>query len=212
MSYKYILKRSSRKTMAVKVDNGEIFVYAPLLTPKFMIDNFVKKHQKWIENKLNNPKINVNFDLEKDSEIYFLGKKYNLIIETGAKFRFLIRDNNLILTGRSIRSIKTNYKKHLEGLLSQYVREVKNELNISFDVAFKFYKSRWGCCYSQRNLIILNYLLACLPYELIKYVIYHEIAHFKERNHQKGFYQELEKLCPQYKKLAKQLKDYAIYG
>ena len=34
--------------MAIKVEDGQVFVYAPLLTPEFMIDNFVKKHEKWI--------------------------------------------------------------------------------------------------------------------------------------------------------------------
>ncbi len=210
MSVKYILKRSERKTMSIKVENGQVFVYAPLLAPEFMIDNFVKKHEKWIEKKLNDPRINVNFDLENDTEIYFLGTKYKLIILTGKKFKFLIRDDNLILYGRSIRSIKSNYKKYLVAILSQYASEVKDELGIDFELAFKFYKSRWGCCYSKKNLIILNYLLACLPYRLIKYVIYHEVAHFRQGNHQQQFYQELAKICPEYKRLAKELKDYTI--
>ncbi|NLZ75419.1 MAG: M48 family metallopeptidase [Erysipelotrichia bacterium] len=210
MSVKYRLKRSARKTMSIKVENGQVFVFAPLITPKFMIDDFVKKHEKWIENKINDPRINVCFDLEKDKEIYFLGKKFNLYLITGKKSEFLIRDNNLMLCGKSIRSIKTNYKKQLAAILTQYVNEVKYELGIEFKLDFKIYKSRWGCCYSKKNLIILNYLLACLPYELIKYVIYHEITHFKQGNHQRQFYQELEKICPNYKRLAKELKNYTI--
>ncbi|MGI6608857.1 MAG: M48 family metallopeptidase [Erysipelotrichaceae bacterium] len=210
MSVKYNLKRSDRKTMSIKVENGQVFVYAPFLTPKFMIDNFVKKHECWIERKLNDPRINVFFDLENDSEIYFLGKKYNLLTFGGEKFKFLIRDNNILLYGRNIRNIKTNYKKYLTAILTQYVDEVKNELGIDFNLSFKLYKSRWGCCYNNKNLIILNYLLACLPYKLIKYVIYHEIAHFKQGNHQKQFYNELERLCPEHKKLAKELKNYTI--
>ena len=148
--------------------------------------------------------------MENDKEIYFLGKKFNLQIVTGKKSEFLIRDNNLMLYGKTIRSIKTNYKKQLAAILTQYVNEVKYELGIEFELDFKIYKSRWGCCYSKKNLIILNYLLACLPYELIKYVIYHEVTHFKQGNHQKEFYQELEKICPNYKILAKELKNYTI--
>lgn len=210
MSVKYKLKKSTRKTMSIKVENGQVFVYAPLLTPKFMIDEFVKKHHNWIEKKLNDSRINVYFDLENDKEIYFLGKKFNLQIVTGKKSEFLIRDNNLMLYGKNIRSIKTNYKKQLAAILTQYVNEVKYELGIEFELDFKIYKSRWGCCYNKKNLIILNYLLACLPYELIKYVIYHEVTHFKQGNHQKEFYQELEKICPNYKILAKELKNYTI--
>ncbi len=196
--------------MAIKVEDGQVFVYAPLLTPEFMIDNFVKKHEKWIAGKLNNPKINVYFDLENDNEIYFLGKKYKLLLFTSKRFKFLIRDDSLILYGRSIRSIKNNYKKYLAAVLTQYADEVKNELDIDFELSFKIYKSRWGCCFSRKNLIILNYLLACLPYELIKYVIYHETVHFKHGNHQKKFYLDLKKICPEYKRLAKELKDYTI--
>ncbi|HPW52836.1 MAG TPA: DUF45 domain-containing protein [Erysipelotrichaceae bacterium] len=210
MSVKYELKRSNRKTMSIKVEDGQVFVYAPVLTPKFMIENFVRRHEDWIDKKLNDPRINVNYDLQNDDEIYFLGKKYNLQIFTREKSRFLIRDNNLMLYGSSIRSISSDYKKQLCAILTQYVREAKDELGIDFDLDFKFYKSRWGCCYSKKNLIILNYLLACLPYNLIKYVIYHEIVHFTEGNHQRRFYQQLEKICPDYKKLSKELKDYTI--
>ncbi len=30
MSVKYKLKKSTRKTMSIKVENGQVFVYAPL--------------------------------------------------------------------------------------------------------------------------------------------------------------------------------------
>lgn len=88
MSVKYELKRSNRKTMSIKVEDGQVFVYAPVLTPKFMIENFVRRHEDWIDKKLNDPRINVNYDLQNDDEIYFLGKKYNLQIFTREKADF----------------------------------------------------------------------------------------------------------------------------
>ena len=44
------IKRSGRKTVALKVDrDGRIIVQAPLFMPEFMINQFVSSHCDWIE-------------------------------------------------------------------------------------------------------------------------------------------------------------------
>jgi len=49
---KYKLIRTWRKTLALQIKNGELIVRSPKLMPKFLIENFVNKHEKWIERKM----------------------------------------------------------------------------------------------------------------------------------------------------------------
>ena len=45
------------------------------------------------------------------------------------------------------------------------------------------------------------------PEEVIDYVVIHELAHLKERNHGAQFWALVEKMCPEYKERKKWLKD-----
>ena len=53
-------------------------------------------------------------------------------------------------------------------------------------VTFKTMKSKWGSCSTNKTLTF-NILLRYLPKSLIKYVIYHEITHLKEKKHNTKF-------------------------
>lgn len=73
------------------------------------------------------------------------------------------------------------------------------------DLKFRKNKSRFGSC-SAKNSISLNILLMRYPLETIEYVIIHELAHIKHKNHSKKFWDLVEEYCPNYKLLDKSLK------
>jgi len=51
-SVEYILTRSRRRTLALQVNReGELVVHAPLLYPKFLIDQFVSSKERWISKR-----------------------------------------------------------------------------------------------------------------------------------------------------------------
>ncbi|OGI00604.1 MAG: hypothetical protein A2Y25_07610 [Candidatus Melainabacteria bacterium GWF2_37_15] len=68
-------------------------------------------------------------------------------------------------------------------------------------------KRYWGMCMND-NSIKLNIHLMRLPDELIDYVILHEFAHIKEKNHSPKFYEVLGTLVPEPKVLYQQMKKY----
>lgn len=67
-------------------------------------------------------------------------------------------------------------------------------------------KTRWGSCSSKGNLNF-NCLLMLTPPDVQDYVIVHELCHRKQMNHSKLFWDEVEKVLPDYRKPKKWLRD-----
>jgi len=61
--------------------------------------------------------------------------------------------------------------------------------------AVRLQKSRWGSCSSRRH-ITLNAKLLCLPAELARHVMLHELAHLQHLNHSRPFWALLRQLDP----------------
>lgn len=66
-------------------------------------------------------------------------------------------------------------------------------------------RSKWGSCSSWQN-ISLNLDLVHLPTRLIRYVVIHEVCHLQHKHHQSSFWDEVERFCPDYKLLRRELK------
>lgn len=209
MLHNYILVRTNRRTLSIKIKNKQVYVYAPLFVSNETINRFVMQHQAWIDKKLSKETINVNISFD-NSDIYILGKKYKLLVQTDKKDDVKIIDDSLIVRGKNENAVKNNLVYFLKNIIEQNVLHIKEKTNADFSIEYKFYKSRWGCCYPQRKLIILNLYCACLPQQLIEAVIYHEIAHLTVASHNAKFYAVLNKMCPEYKKLSAELKKYSL--
>lgn len=69
-------------------------------------------------------------------------------------------------------------------------------------------KTRFGSC-SYKNGICFSFRLMYYPEEAVDYVVLHEIAHIKYRNHSLEFYKFIEKYMPDYKRREKILKNYS---
>ena len=66
-------------------------------------------------------------------------------------------------------------------------------------------KKRFGSC-SGQNGICYSWRLMLYPSEAIDYVVVHELAHIRQKNHSPAFYKEVAKILPDYKAREKLLK------
>ena len=66
-------------------------------------------------------------------------------------------------------------------------------------------KTRWGSC-SGKNRLSFPYRLMLLPEPLIDYIVVHELAHIREKNHSPRFYAVVERYLPDYRERQKQLR------
>jgi predicted metal-dependent hydrolase len=99
-------------------------------------------------------------------------------------------------------------KREADQLLPQRLRILAAKYGFNFSsVSTKRLSSRWGSC-SQAKEIILNTYLMQLPWELIDYVIIHELIHTEHLNHSEDFWERFEKVLPDAKKRRKILKTY----
>ncbi|PWE24704.1 M48 metallopeptidase family protein, partial [Aliarcobacter skirrowii] len=67
-------------------------------------------------------------------------------------------------------------------------------------ISYRKNRRTWGSC-NFKNELNFNILLAKYPIFIIEYIVIHELAHIKHKNHSKDFYFLVEKFSPNYKKI-----------
>ena len=107
-----------------------------------------------------------------------------------------------------IKNIDTFYRKEIEKILPQKVQEHSIRMNLfPTSISYRKNKRTWGSC-NYKNGLNFNILLMKFPLEVMKYVIVHELAHIKHKNHSKDFWNLVAIFCPNYKEIEKQFKKF----
>lgn len=115
-----------------------------------------------------------------------------------------------ILEKNNQKALKEAYLKALrveaKNYLPQRLAFLARKHGFSYQkVSLKNQKTRFGSC-SYYNNINLNINLMRYDFDIIDYVLIHELVHTKIKNHSAAFWSEVEKYCPEYKNLRRQLK------
>lgn len=188
--------------------------------PVYEAKEIVLKKAPWIIKKLSTIKDVIKTEFVTGSSIPFQGENFeinfiekinqkNVVIDfSNSKFNIFIdpelQDKNGVPPGKIIdNALGEFYKKQAVKMLTSRVGFWSKMMGLNpTGIKFRKLKRRWGSC-TYDNKVIFNYNLIQLPELYSDYIIIHELAHIKVKNHSKDFWDLVEKYIPESKKIHK---------
>lgn len=208
---KITVRRSARASQVrVRVaPDGTLRASIPLYAPVFLLKRLIKTSRNELRSMLvqTQPK-------EVYSDNMQIGKSHKLRIKPTQDGELKVTKNKqditVVLPGhkslddsdvvRNIRDVVISaLRVEAKSYLPRRLSYLSNELGLTYrKVRFSHASGRWGSC-SSSGTISLNIALMKLPFELIDYVIVHELSHTQHMNHSSEFWKLVETADPTYK-------------
>lgn len=201
----------------LRVRNLEIFVtIGNTMKSEKQLDKFIYGNSNFIIEKLEHMINNKKFSLE-EKFITINDKKYNFeIIENkknSLKFfpnknliKFYIKKNN-----DNEKVIWNLLKLEIEKLWTKTISEWSRIMNVEVnEIKISSQRSRWGYWNNLEKKIMLNTKLIFFNFEVVKYLIVHELAHAYHQDHSRLFWNKVKEYMPNYKEFQKQLKNVSL--
>ncbi len=138
----------------------------------------------------------------------FLAEESMIESIVSRKRNWIIRKQKEVLL-RPAQKLKNlfNTKRELEEVNTRAAYYAKNAGLHFKKITLSNARTRWGSCGPDGRIRISRLLLRA-PLEVLDYVLAHEIAHLKIRNHSARFWALVEEIFPGYSKHRKWLKDF----
>lgn len=209
-----VYKRRGSKSIRLSVNSdGKIRVTMPTWLPYQAGLTFALQKRQWLQSQQQHDQFKDGQRLGKYHTLRFkvkpgIGQPRTRLTDTEATVYYLGSIGSPAVQAAAHEVAKRSAKAEADRLLPQRLRDLAYKYDFAFNsVKTRHLKSRWGSCSSHKD-ITLNYYLMQLPWELIDYVLVHELAHTEHLNHGKDFWQRVEDCLPDYKQRRKRLKDY----
>ena len=198
---------------------GKVRVSSPMHLSDESISMFVRTKLGWIK------KQKEKFDIQpRQSErqyvsgetLYVFGQQYFLRVEYSYKGNSLVLSgNDAILTVRKESTVKQResyvnkwYRELLKEKISLYLPKWEKTTGLHCDSwRTKYMTTRWGTCNIEKKRLWFNLQLAKKPLECLEYVILHELAHLKEKTHNKDFVAILDSYMPNWSEVKSKLNN-----
>ena len=205
--------------LAVLPPDGKVRVSAPMHLSDESIAMFVRTKLGWIkkqQEKFANQPRQSEREYISGETLYVFGKQYFLRVMYSDKGNSLVlKGNEAILTVRKESTARQReafvnewYRDLLKEKISIYLPKWEQITGLYCDSwQTKYMTTRWGTCNTNTRKIWLNLQLAKKPIECLEYVILHELAHLKVKNHGKDFIAILDTYMPYWRDTRKFLNE-----
>ena len=210
MKYTHIIKPNI-KHIYIKVDKENNVL---LISSKKMRQEALKvleDKKEWIKktkekNLLKPRKDNI---YKNGGVVYLFSQAFELLFVSDKKERITIDKSKLLYYSKHHlapkQAVEQWYKQELKKYIEPRVKCYATKLSLfPKDIKYRKMKRRLGSC-SHDDILTFNSLLAKLSFDEIDYVIVHELAHIKHKNHSSAFWKEVSKIFPNYKEIRKNI-------
>ena len=204
----YRLVRTRRKTIALVIErDGSLTVRAPLRASQADIERLVAAKSGWIADKQawmrQLPPPPAPHRYLPGELFYFQGTAHPLHIARGPQSQPLrLADDGFHLAEQHLERAAALFERWYRGqarrLLAGRVAELARRYQCQpGSLRITAARSRWGSCGVKGNLNF-SWRLVMAPPAVIDYVIVHELAHLKIRNHSRAFWALVAAWMPDY--------------
>jgi len=204
-----LVRRRGRRGVGLKVDETGLTVSAPSTMPLARIEAVMRDSERWILKKVGEWRLRQVplVAWEDGAPLPYLGSTLTLRTSPGTRVRAERRDRDLVVAtpARAAEEIRRGvvawYKRVAHAHLGERVATLSLRAAISPPrFVLSSAMGRWGSCNSRRE-VRLAWRLVKAPPEMVDYVVCHELAHLKHMNHSAAFWAEVERQCPDYRRL-----------
>lgn len=213
---KITVRRSAKATQVrLRVaPDGTLRASMPMYAPLFLLKRLLKNSRTELRELLKQSQPMGEF---KDGQQ--IGKSHTIIVRSSSRLSAKVKGQHIFVelpddmtlshpeANRALRdAIIAALRVQAKSYLPKRLAYLANQLGYSYEkVRFSHASGRWGSC-SSNGTISLNIALMKLPFELIDYVLVHELSHTVQMNHSQEFWQLVQQGDPEYKQHRSLLK------
>lgn len=208
-----VYKRRGTRKLSMRYVGGKLRVTQPPWLPYASGVQFAKTNISWVLQNRTDQSVTLRDGMN-------IGKAHTLSFEPGKTLRTRITESEILvyippnLTPKSpeveklcISAIKRTLKKQAELHLPDRLAYCARTYGFKYKSVYcKSMRSRWGSC-NNKNEITLNIFLMMVPWELIDYVLVHELVHTEHLHHGPIFWERVAEVLPDYKQRRKKLRE-----
>lgn len=212
-----LAKRRGSKNLRLSIQpDGRVRVGLPVWAPYSAGISFALSRADWIRSHtatIQKPMLKHGQRIGKSYRLEFMSVPSANRTQARLGINSITISSNLALEhqlvqNRAAKAAERALKKEAEALLGARLKQLSARHSLPYkSLRIKKLSSRWGSCSSQA-VITLNYFLIQLPWNLIDYVIVHELAHTRHLNHSRDFWALVEGIIPDAKGRRRQIKNY----
>ena len=206
--------RARRLSIRVYPDARVECVVPPRVRPR-EIEAFIAAHREWIESRraiaLRNRPAPQPFP-PAVIDLRMSGEQWRLQVVGGVgpartceAGQGILRATGSASTPQLRAGLRTWLLRAARTRLEPRVAAIAHAMGVKYSqVSIRRQRSRWGSC-SARGTISLNCCLLFQRPEVVDYLIVHELTHVKHMNHSARFWQAVERHCPDWRALDREL-------
>ena len=173
----------------------EIHISKPWMTSVSFVLKFIESKRKWIEHIFDAAPAHEK--IKPDMVIEFLGRPVKLVHDENMRSNKYIDDDKTVLCigggadmfERRVRDfVKSELLNEIKSIIKTTPREYWPK-----HISLRDTNSRWGSCSTTGNMSF-SWRLAFAPYEVMRYVVMHELSHTKHMDHSPEFWATVSEL------------------